>query len=103
MRSQTEADSLTQQADPQSRANLFPIILDVTSQEQIDQAVVTVQKRLKEDRKLSFLVNNAGICEMGIQSFNPKFLHSPLLGSFESMSEDRVRAIFDVNYFGPLR
>ncbi|MEO1642902.1 MAG: SDR family oxidoreductase [Pseudomonadota bacterium] len=66
---------------------LFPILLDVTKQDQVDAAAETVRTALN-GRKLDGLVNNAGIANMGPLALQPQ-------KDFE--------AHFTVNTFGLLR
>jgi len=65
---------------------LQPVILDVTVQEQIE-AVVTQLQEEHSDQGVNALVNVAGIA-----SFEP----------IEALAADRLRRIFEVNFFGPL-
>jgi len=67
--------------------DLRPIILDVTRPEQVEAAVATISKALGK-RRLTGLVNNAGIAKMGPLALQP-------LKDFE--------AHFAVNVFGMLR
>jgi len=65
---------------------IFPIILDVTNEEHIKQAVQTVQQQLKNDGgKLVGVINNAGYGE---------------IGSMELMSPPLLRKQFEVNVIG---
>ena len=68
-------------------ARIKPILLDVTNPEQVDAAVETVRAAL-DGRKLSGLINNAGIANMGPLAVQPL---------------DQFKAHFDVNVFGLLR
>ncbi len=63
---------------------IVPLILDVTKQDQIDAAVQTLSDDLCGQR-LSGLVNNAGIANMGPLALQPM---------------DEIRAHFEVNVFG---
>lgn len=67
--------------------DLRPLILDVTRQDQVDAAVQTVAAALG-NRRLTGLINNAGIAKMGPLALQP-------LADFE--------AHFAVNVFGMLR
>lgn len=64
-----------------------PILLDVTRPEQVDAAVETVRAALG-GQKLTGLINNAGIANMGPLAVQPL---------------DQFKAHFDVNVFGLLR
>lgn len=68
-------------------ARIKPILLDVTNPEQVDAAVETVRAAL-DGRKLSGLINNAGIANMGPLAVQPL---------------DQFKAHFEVNVFGLLR
>lgn len=83
VRSQKDADALKQGAV----GDLRPIILDVTKPEQVQAAVATIGAALGT-RRLSGLLNNAGIAKMGPLAIQP-------LEDFE--------AHFAVNVFGLLR
>lgn len=83
VRSQKDADALKQGAD----GDLRPIILDVTKADQVEAAVATIGAALGPKR-LSGLLNNAGIAKMGPLAIQP-------LEDFE--------AHFAVNVFGMLR
>lgn len=83
VRSQKDADALKQGA----AGDLRPIILDVTRPEQVEAAVATIGAALGT-RRLSGLLNNAGIAKMGPLAIQP-------LEDFE--------AHFAVNVFGLLR
>lgn len=67
--------------------NIIPILLDVANSEQVDAAVETVRKAL-DGKKLTGLVNNAGIAKMGPLAVQPL---------------DEFEAHFKVNVFGMLR
>jgi NAD(P)-dependent dehydrogenase (short-subunit alcohol dehydrogenase family) len=71
----------------QAKGDLRPLILDVTKQEQVDAAIAAVAAALG-NRRLTGLVNNAGIAKMGPLGLQP-------LKDFE--------AHFAVNVFGMLR
>lgn len=64
-------------------ANIHPILMDVTNNEQIDK----VRAQLA-DTPLSGLINNAGIA---------------ISGPLKYLSEDKIRRQFDVNVFGLLK
>ncbi|MFN4183848.1 MAG: SDR family oxidoreductase [Hyphomonas sp.] len=83
VRSQKDAEALAQDAS----GDLRPIILDVTKPDQVDAAVKTIRAALG-NRRLSGLLNNAGIAKMGPLAIQP-------LEDFE--------AHFAVNVFGLLR
>lgn len=83
VRSESDGMSLRDGA----QGDLRPIILDVTRSEQVDAAVATIAKALG-NRRLTGLVNNAGIAKMGPLALQP-------LKDFE--------AHFAVNVFGMLR
>lgn len=68
-------------------ARIKPILLDVTNPEQVDAAVETVRAAL-DGQKLTGLINNAGIANMGPLAVQPL---------------DQFKAHFDVNVFGLLR
>ncbi len=61
------------------------IPLDVTNEEMIQQAVLTI---LKEDGKIDVLVNNAGYAVIGLE---------------ESISIEETENLFNVNFLGALR
>ncbi len=63
---------------------IVPLILDVTKQDQIDAAIQSLSNDLCGQR-LSGLVNNAGIANMGPLALQPM---------------DEIRAHFEVNVFG---
>jgi len=67
--------------------DLRPLILDVTKQDQVDAAVAVIRAALG-NRRLTGLVNNAGIAKMGPLAIQP-------LADFEAQ--------FAVNVFGLLR
>lgn len=83
VRSQTDAEALRQGA----AGDLRPILLDVTKPDQVEAAVKTIRAALG-NRRLSGLLNNAGIAKMGPLAIQP-------LEDFE--------AHFAVNVFGMLR
>lgn len=83
VRRQKDADALQQGAI----GDLRPLILDVARPEQVDAAVATIDAALG-NRRLSGLLNNAGIAKMGPLAIQP-------LADFE--------AHFAVNVFGMLR
>lgn len=83
VRSQKDAHALKQGAI----GDLRPLILDVTRPEQVEAAVATIGAALGT-RRLSGLLNNAGIAKMGPLAIQP-------LADFE--------AHFAVNVFGLLR
>lgn len=82
VRKQADADEIADEA-----RGLIPIILDVTKQDQVDAAAETIRTAL-DGHKLSGLVNNAGIANMGPLALQPQ-------KDFE--------AHFTVNTFGLLR
>lgn len=59
--------------------------MDVTSQEQVDEAIQTV---IAAEGRIDVLVNNAGI---------------EILGSIENHTIEEAQRLFDVNFFGPMR
>jgi NAD(P)-dependent dehydrogenase (short-subunit alcohol dehydrogenase family) len=81
----SESDGIDLKAG--AAGDLRPIILDVTKPEQVDAAVSVIAAALG-NRRLSGLVNNAGIAKMGPLALQP-------LADFE--------AHFAVNVFGMLR
>jgi len=83
VRSAADGDVLTKDGS----GDLRPLILDVTKQEQVDAAVAAIAGTLG-NRRLTGLVNNAGIAKMGPLGLQP-------LKDFE--------AHFAVNVFGMLR
>ncbi|PKP80955.1 MAG: short-chain dehydrogenase [Alphaproteobacteria bacterium HGW-Alphaproteobacteria-18] len=83
VRSQKDADALSEGA----AGDLRPILLDVTKPDQVEAAVRTISAALG-NRRLSGLLNNAGIAKMGPLAIQP-------LEDFE--------AHFAVNVFGMLR
>lgn len=83
VRSQKDADALSEGA----AGDLRPILLDVTKAEDVEAAVATISAALG-NRRLSGLLNNAGIAKMGPLAIQP-------LEDFE--------AHFAVNVFGLLR
>lgn len=64
--------------------NLLPIALDVTNQEQIDDAV---KKAIDTYGRIDVLVNNAGY---------------GIFGALEEINDAETRAIFDTNVFGAM-
>lgn len=64
--------------------NLLPIALDVTNQEQIDDAV---KKAIDAYGRIDVLVNNAGY---------------GIFGALEEITDAETRAIFDTNVFGAM-
>lgn len=82
VRKETDGDALVE-AD----ARIKPILLDVTKPDQVDTAVEKVRAALN-GQKLSGLINNAGIANMGPLAVQPL---------------DQFKAHFDVNVFGLLR
>lgn len=78
-----EADGETLKA---ANSAILPIILDVINAEHIEQAAREIERAL-EGKKLSGLVNNAGVAQMG-----------PLA----AQSMDEFKWHFDVNVFGLL-
>ena len=64
--------------------NLLPIALDVTNQEQIDDAV---KKAIDAYGHIDVLVNNAGY---------------GIFGALEEITDAETRAIFDTNVFGAM-
>ena len=83
VRKQSDADAL----HASTPGDLHPIILDVTKPDQIDSAVATISEGLKGAR-LSGLVNNAGIANMGPLALQPM---------------DTFEAHFQVNVIGLMR
>lgn len=65
--------------------NLRMLVLDVTSDEQVKDAVATI---IAAEGRVDALINNAGL---------------GLYGSVESNSIPQAKALFDVNYFGAMR
>ncbi|MEL8056171.1 MAG: SDR family oxidoreductase [Pseudomonadota bacterium] len=82
VRKQTDADEIADEA-----RGLIPIILDVTNQDQVDAAAETIRTAL-DGQKLTGLVNNAGIANMGPLALQP---------------QEDFEAHFTVNTFGLLR
>ena len=82
VRKQADADEIADEA-----RGLIPIILDVTKQDQVDAAAETIRTAL-DGQKLSGLVNNAGIANMGPLALQP---------------QEDFEAHFTVNTFGLLR
>ena len=82
VRKQADGAALTAADD-----RIKPILLDVTNPEQVDAAVETVRAAL-DGQKLTGLINNAGIANMGPLAVQPL---------------DQFKAHFDVNVFGLLR
>lgn len=72
---------------------------------QVNRAVIDVQNILKtENKQLKYLINNAGISEMGLFNFMIFFFTElNKAGTFEAIDEEKVQAVFDVNFFGVLR
>lgn len=62
-----------------------PILLDLSKEESIDQAVKQV---VKKSEKLDILIHNAGIA---------------YVGPVDSMTLEEARSLFEVNFFGPFR
>ena len=83
VRKQSDADAL----HANTPGDLHPIILDVTKPGQIDSAVATISEGLNGAR-LSGLVNNAGIANMGPLALQPM---------------DTFEAHFQVNVIGLMR
>lgn len=83
VRSEKDAAALSTGA----KGDLRPLILDVTKQEQVDAAIPVIAAALGK-RRLTGLLNNAGIAKMGPLGIQP-------LADFE--------AHFAVNVFGMLR
>ncbi len=69
--------------------NVTPIVLDITDAEAVDETVAKISKEVGENG-LSTLVNVAALAETAG-------------GIIEGVSEDRVRALMEVNLFGTLR
>ena len=82
VRKEKDGAALTQADD-----RIKPLLLDVTKPEQVDAAVETVRAALG-GQKLTGLINNAGIANMGPLAVQPL---------------DQFKAHFDVNVFGLLR
>lgn len=82
VRRQEDAQALRQAIS----ASVEPLMLDVTSEASIREALRVVQDAVGEDG-LNGLVNNAGI---------------PYGGPVEYLALDEVRQLFEVNYFGVL-
>ena len=80
VRREVDAEELKAQASPR----LTPLILDVTKPEQISAAVDYLVS-VHGDTGIDALVNVAGIADFG---------------PIETLSIDRLRQIFDVNFFG---
>jgi NAD(P)-dependent dehydrogenase (short-subunit alcohol dehydrogenase family) len=83
VRKPSDGDALRSESSPL----LEPLILEITSPEQVAAAVETVSERLGPEERLHALVNNAGIAEAG-----------PL----ECIDLARVRRQFEVNVYGHL-
>ncbi|KAK7072899.1 (2R,3R)-2,3-butanediol dehydrogenase, partial [Halocaridina rubra] len=64
---------------------LHVLQLDITKQEQLNKAVVDIKGKLSENEGLWGLVNNAGVCTMGIVEWTPL---------------EMFRKDCEVNYFG---
>ncbi|UCF68593.1 MAG: SDR family oxidoreductase [Acidobacteriota bacterium] len=73
-----------QDAGPLERAGGEPVLMDVTDAESIEAARHVVEQRL-DGRPLAGLINNAGIATGG---------------PWELVPLERVRSLFDVNFFG---
>lgn len=69
----------------ESGGRLRPLLLDITDQQQIDEAAATVAQELGPEQGLRGLIDNAGICEPG-----------PL----EFIRMDRVRRQLETNLIG---
>ena len=79
----------SQSPDELKSCDIVPIVVDITSQESVDEMYEFVSKEVG-DNGLHALVNVAGVA--GVAG-----------GIIEGVSEDRVRALFEVNVFGTLR
>jgi len=66
-------------------SNITVLDLDVTQQESVDQAIVTI---LQQSDKIDVLINNAGIMAVGLT---------------EAFTIEQLQSQMDVNYFGAAR
>lgn len=64
------------------RENLYPVMLDITSDQEVKQAIDAIIAKLG---RIDVIVNNAGYC---------------LVGSMEEMTDEEFRATIAVNLFG---
>lgn len=71
------------------KLGITPIVTDITARESVEDCYKVVESKVGE-AGLSALVNVAGLA--GVAG-----------GVIEGVSEDRIRALFDVNIFGTLR
>lgn len=85
VRSQEDADRIRK---ANGDLSIEPVILDVTSQDSIKEAVEVVENSVGE-KGIKGLVNNAGI--------------GKYFGPVEIMPIEQQQAVFDVNYFGVIR
>lgn len=69
----------------QNLPNLHPVLLDVTDEKSIENAVRTV---IENEGKMDVLINNAGIM---------------FYGSVENVTIEEAQKLFDVNFFGVVR
>ncbi len=83
VRKEEDAEKLRQDAS----GRLRPLMLDITSEDDIKEAVKTVELELGPDQGLSALVNNAGIAAAGPLEFLPL---------------DRIRQHLEVNVIGQI-
>jgi NAD(P)-dependent dehydrogenase (short-subunit alcohol dehydrogenase family) len=79
----------SQSPDELNKLGITPIVTDITARKSVEDCYKIVESKVG-DEGLSALVNVAGVA--GIAG-----------GVIEGVSEDRIRALFDVNVFGTLR
>ncbi|MGC9781302.1 MAG: SDR family oxidoreductase [Candidatus Heimdallarchaeota archaeon] len=79
----------SQSPDDLKANDIIPIVTDITKQESVDELYELVSKEVG-DKGLAALINVAGVAEVAG-------------GIIEGVTEDRVRALFEVNFFGTLR
>lgn len=79
----------SQSPDELKKLGITPIVTDITERKSVEDCYKVVESKVG-DEGLSALVNVAGVA--GIAG-----------GVIEGVSEDRIRALFDVNVFGTLR
>lgn len=64
--------------------NIFPISLDVTNQQEVNDAIATIES----ERPVDVLINNAGVMPVGLT---------------EGYTIEQAEALFDVNVYGVMR
>ncbi|KAJ1677678.1 hypothetical protein EV182_005660, partial [Spiromyces aspiralis] len=86
---QTLFGRLTYREMLERAGKIIPVIMDVTDDASVDQALEKIQERLvEEDIPLVALINNAGVSASGLmETASPRFIDES----------------FSVNYLGPLR